>query len=57
VAAAVPPAEVPRAAAAPPPAVELPRTGSEAASLAATGLMGLLMGFVLRLFGRRRATA
>lgn len=60
VAAAIPAAEAPRAAAAtaapaPAPAVELPRTGVAAASLAASGLAGLLMGLVLRLFGRRRS--
>jgi hypothetical protein len=60
VAAAVPAAEAPRAAAAAPapaPAVELPRTGVAAASLAASGLAGLLMGLILRLFGRRRSGA
>jgi hypothetical protein len=54
VAAAVPAAEAPRAAAAA-PAGELPRTGVAAASLAASGLGGLLMGLILRLFGRRRS--
>jgi hypothetical protein len=62
VGAAVPVAEAPRAAAAPapPPAgssVSLPRTGVAAASLAASALAALLTGLVLRLFGRRRATA
>jgi hypothetical protein len=63
VAAAVPVAEAPRAAAAAPPtsgssaSAELPRTGVAAASLAVSALAGLLMGLVLRLFGRRRATA
>jgi LPXTG-motif cell wall-anchored protein len=55
VASAVPATEAPRAAAAPAaPAAELPRTGAAAASLAASGLAALLMGRVLRLFGRRR---
>jgi hypothetical protein len=58
VAAAVP-VEAPRAAAAPPvgSSVSLPRTGVAAASLAASGLAGLLMGLFLRLIGRRRPTA
>ena len=57
VAAAVPAAEAPRAAAAAPaPAVGLPRTGVAAASLAAAGLAGVLMGWILRLFGRRRSS-
>ena len=56
------PVETPRAAAAAPappagPSVTLPRTGVAAASLAAAGLAGLLMGLFLRLIGRRRATA
>jgi len=56
VAQAVPGPETPRAAAAAPatPAAALPRTGVAAASLAASGLAGLLMGFFLRLIGRRR---
>jgi LPXTG-motif cell wall-anchored protein len=54
VAAAVPAAEAPRAAAAAPTA-ELPRTGVAAASLAASGLAGLLTGLIMRLFGRRRS--
>lgn len=57
VAAAVPVAEVPRAAAAPQPtgsSVQLPRTGAAAAGLAASGLAGLLAGFVMRLLGRPR---
>jgi len=61
VAAAIPAAEAPRAAAAPtPPAtssVSLPRTGVAAASMAASALAAVLMGLALRLFGRRRATA
>ena len=59
VASAVPVTEAPRAAAAEPVAAEpaLPRTGVAAASLAASGLSGLLMGLVLRLLGRRRAGA
>ena len=56
VAATVPVVEAPRAAAAPQPS-ELPRTGAAVGGLAATGLTGLVMGFVLRLLGRRRATA
>jgi hypothetical protein len=61
VAAAIPVAEAPRAAAAAPPtrgsAVSLPRTGVAAASTVAAALAAVLMGLVLRLFGRRRATA
>ena len=55
VAAAVPAAETPRAAAVTPTAAELPRTGVAAASLAASGLAGMMMGLILRLFGRRRS--
>ena len=54
VAAAGPATEAPRAAAAPQPAAALPRTGAAAAGLAASGLLGLLTGFVLRLMGRPR---
>ena len=57
VATAVPAVEAPRAAAAPQPSAQLPRTGAAVGGLAASGLLGVLMGFVLRLFGRRRATA
>jgi hypothetical protein len=59
VAQAVPAPETPRAAVAEPatPAAQLPRTGVAAASLAAAGFGGLLTGFFLRLFGRRRRTA
>lgn len=59
VANAVPAAEAPRAAAVAPPAATpaLPRTGVAAASLAASGFAGLLMGLVLRLLGRRRLAA
>ena len=58
VAAAVP-AETPRAAAAAPapnPAVSLPRTGTEVASLAASAFGALLMGLGLKKLSRRRAT-
>ncbi|HYH51965.1 MAG TPA: hypothetical protein VEG38_20660 [Acidimicrobiia bacterium] len=57
VAAAVPVAEVPRAAAAPVAEPALPRTGVAAASLAASGMAGLLTGLILRLLGRRRSGA
>jgi len=61
VAAAVPPAETPRAAAAvepaPAPPVTLARTGVALASTAAAALAALLAGLGLRLFGRRRRLA
>jgi hypothetical protein len=58
VAAAVPVAETPRAAAAAPaPAATLPRTGVALASLAASAFAALLMGFAQRLLGRRRVLA
>jgi hypothetical protein len=58
VAQAIPAPETPRAAAAAPATpAGLPRTGVAAGSLAAAGLGGLLAGFFLRLFGRRRRTA
>lgn len=57
VASTIPIAEAPRAAAAEPPAAALPRTGVAAASLAASGMAGLLMGLIMRLLGRRRAGA
>jgi hypothetical protein len=56
VAASVPAAEAPRAAAAPAPS-ELPRTGVAGLGLAASALAGLLTGFVLRLLGRPRRKA
>jgi len=56
VAAPAPVIEAPRAAAAEPTAA-LPRTGVAAASLAASGLAGVLMGLFLRMFGRRRTGA
>ncbi len=49
-------AEVPRAVA-PAPAAELPRTGTEAAPLAASGLTGLAGGLALRRLARRRKGA
>jgi hypothetical protein len=57
--AATVPIEAPRAAAAAPaapaaPAAQLPRTGAAVGGLAASGLAGLLAGFVLRLLGRPR---
>lgn len=55
------PIEAPRAAAtaplaapAPVEAAGLPRTGAAVGGLAASGLFGLLGGFAMRLFGRRR---
>jgi hypothetical protein len=53
------PAETPRAVAAAPvtnPAVSLPRTGGQVASLAASAFGALLMGLGLRKLSRRRAT-
>lgn len=57
VAAAVPAVEAPRAAAAvePAPSAELPRTGAAVGGLAASGLAGLLAGYVMRLLGRPRS--
>jgi hypothetical protein len=57
VAAAVPAAEAPRAAATVTPAATLPRTGVAIASLAASALAALLTGLALRLLGRRRVVA
>lgn len=57
VATTVGPVEAPRAATAEGPVAALPRTGVAAASLAASGVAGLLMGAVLRLLGRRRSEA
>ncbi len=56
VAAAVPITEAPRAAAAAPaPSAQLPRTGAAVGGLAASGLIGLLAGFAMRLLGRPRS--
>lgn len=52
-----PAAETPRAASVVTPAAELPRTGVAAASLAASGMTGLLSGLALRRLARRRRTA